>query len=78
MYHQSRPCAKVRQATQPAFNCSNLTIETLEEGVKYVQSWCRSSVSIVNPENVNTGWLDIVGEVFLNLISYVDKIWVAS
>ena len=25
-------------ATQPAFTCSNLTIETLEQGVKYVQS----------------------------------------
>ena len=25
-------------ATQPAFTCSKLTIETLEEGVKYVQS----------------------------------------
>ena len=24
--------------SQPAFNCSNLTIETLEQGVKYVQS----------------------------------------
>ena len=24
--------------TQPAFNCSKLTIETLEKGVKYVQS----------------------------------------
>ena len=24
--------------TQPAFNCSELTIETLEQGVKYIQS----------------------------------------
>ena len=24
--------------SQPAFTCSNLTIETLEQGVKYVQS----------------------------------------
>ena len=24
--------------TQPAITCSNLTIETLEQGVKYVQS----------------------------------------
>ena len=24
--------------SQPAFNCSKLTIETLEQGVKYVQS----------------------------------------
>ena len=27
-----------RTATQPAFTCSKLTIETLEQGVKYVQS----------------------------------------
>ena len=26
------------QTTQPAFTCSKLTIETLEQGVKYVQS----------------------------------------
>ena len=26
------------QASQPAMTCSNLTIETLEQGVKYVQS----------------------------------------
>ena len=25
-------------ATQPAFTCSKLTVETLEQGVKYVQS----------------------------------------
>ena len=25
-------------ATQPAITCSKLTVETLEEGVKYVQS----------------------------------------
>ena len=25
-------------ATQSAFTCSNLTIETLDQGVKYVQS----------------------------------------
>ena len=29
---------KVRSPTQPAFTCSKLTIETLEQGVKYVQS----------------------------------------
>ena len=27
-----------REATQPAFTCSKLTIEILEQGVKYVQS----------------------------------------
>ena len=26
------------RTTQPAFTCSKLTIETLEQGVKYVQS----------------------------------------
>ena len=26
------------EVTQPAFTCSKLTIETLEQGVKYVQS----------------------------------------
>ena len=25
-------------STQPAFTCSNLTIETLKQGVKYMQS----------------------------------------
>ena len=29
---------KNRDHSQPAFTCSNLTTETLEEGVKYVQS----------------------------------------
>ena len=28
----------IRPASQPAFTCSQLTIETLEQGVKYVQS----------------------------------------
>ena len=37
---------------QPAFTCSKLTIETLEQGVKYC-----SSVSIVNFEQVNPGWI---------------------
>ena len=27
-----------KRSTQPAFTCSKLTIETLEQGVKYVQS----------------------------------------
>ena len=29
---------KVKYITQPAIACSKLTIETLEQGVKYVQS----------------------------------------
>ena len=28
----------LNESSQPAFTCSNLTIETLEQGVKYVQS----------------------------------------
>ena len=28
----------VKSTTQPAITCSKLTIETLEQGVKYVQS----------------------------------------
>ena len=28
----------INVTTQPAFTCSKLTIETLEQGVKYVQS----------------------------------------
>ena len=27
------------QTSQPAFTCSKLTLETLEQGMKYVQSW---------------------------------------
>ena len=40
--------------SQPAITCSKLRIETLEQGVKFVQSCC--SVSIVNFEQVNAGW----------------------
>ena len=39
---------------QPASTCSNLIVETLEEGAKYFTP-C-SSVSIVNFEQVNAGW----------------------
>ena len=44
------------------FSCSNLTIKTLEQGVKYVQSqqeihpkdsWRRSSAFIVNLEHIS-------------------------
>ena len=37
----SHVISKVKRSkihTQPAFTCSKLTIETLEQGVKYVQS----------------------------------------
>ena len=36
--------------SQPAVTCSKLTTETLEQGVKYIQSYQCSSVSIVNFE----------------------------
>ena len=44
--------------TEQKFTCSKLTIETLEQGVKYVHvfSPC-SGVSIVNFEHVIAGWL---------------------
>ena len=29
---------KLTPSTQPAFGCSKLTLETLEQGLKYVQS----------------------------------------
>ena len=37
---------------QPAFTCSKLIIEALEQGVKYVQ--CRSGIFIVNFEHIST------------------------
>ena len=37
-------------AIQPTFTCSKLTIETLEQGVKYVQSY------LVNFDQVIFGW----------------------
>ena len=43
---------------QPAVTWLKLTIETLEEGVKYVQSFTPyASVSIVNFEYVIAGWV---------------------
>ena len=38
--------------TQPIITCSKFTIETLEEGVKYVK-WRRSGVFIVNFEHIS-------------------------
>ena len=38
--------------TLPAMACSKLTIETLEQGVKYVH-WRRSGVFIVNFEHIS-------------------------
>ena len=34
----SNNCEQILVMTQPAFTCSKLTIETLEQDVKYVQS----------------------------------------
>ena len=54
--------------SQSAFTCSKLTIETLEQGVKVIQSYSKftiktplfySIVSIVNFEHVIAGW-DII------------------
>ena len=36
IFHTNGPIIEIM--TQPAFTCSKLTIETLEQGVKYVQS----------------------------------------
>ena len=53
----------VYKPTQPAITCSKLTIETLEQSVKYVQSqkkkiherrhWRRSGIFIVNSEHIS-------------------------
>ena len=55
---------KLIDSSQPAFACSKLTIEALEQGVKYVESsfWCRyftpcSCVSIVNFKHIIAGWV---------------------
>ena len=39
-YNKIQVCAQITQCalTKWAFNCTNLTIKTLEQGVKYVQS----------------------------------------
>ena len=39
--------------SQPAYTYSKLTIETPEQGVKYVQSWRRSSIFVVNFERIS-------------------------
>ena len=45
----------VSSISQPASTCSRLTIETVEQGVKYVQSlqWRGSGVFIVNFEHIS-------------------------
>ena len=62
------------EPSQPTITCSKLTTEILEQGAKYVlKAWRRSgvflltlnifqhcsSISIVNFEEVNTGWVKI-------------------
>ena len=47
------------KAIPPAITCSKLTIEILEQGVRYVQSynnkgtWCRSGVFLLNFEHIS-------------------------
>ena len=50
------------ESTQPTFTCSNLTIEAMEKGVKYVQSNDKNSrttlvslsgVFVINPEHIS-------------------------
>ena len=55
-------------ACQAAFSCSKLIIETLEQGVKYVQIYFKlcSSVSIVNFEHEIASW--VVTFIFLPVI----------
>ena len=36
------------ETTQPPITCSNLTIETLEQGVKYVQSYQERNQNDIN------------------------------
>ena len=37
-HNQTSKIMRKNSFTQPAFTCSKITIETLEQGVKYVQS----------------------------------------
>ena len=48
--------ANKEKLSQAAFTCSKLTVETVEQGVKYVQSWRhwrRSGVFTVNFEHIS-------------------------
>ena len=63
----------IKDTTQLTITCSKLTIETLEQGVKYVQVENKntrtcSSVSIVNIEQVNAGWEERPVNHFLFLV----------
>ena len=55
----SQDCNKRKKScTQPAFTCSELTIETLEQGVKYVpiKNKDTRTTPIVNFGQVNADW----------------------
>ena len=43
--------------SQPAIACSKLAIETLEQGVKYVNTTPCFSISVGNFEQVNSDWV---------------------
>ena len=63
---------------QSAFTCSKLALETLEQGVKYVQSQqyfipC-CNVSIAKFEHVITGWVTILIYVAIFLLEKYEKI----
>ena len=47
-----------KEITQPAVTCSKLTIETLEQGVRYVQS---QNTLVLKSKKVQ----DIFGEIFI-------------
>ena len=51
-------CSRQYSFNNTVFTISKLTIETLKQGVKYVQTNGCSGVFIVNFEQVNAGWGD--------------------
>ena len=69
--------------SQPPFTCPKLTIETLDQGVKYVQSqlWTYftpcSTVSIVNFEHVIAGWV-VYLDLFCNIPDIPRYTWAYS
>ena len=58
------PQAHIHMSTQPALTCLRLTIETLEQGVKYVKV---NNISIFNFEPVIAGWVLI--ELFTRMLN---------
>ena len=45
--------SKMTKPTLPAFTCSKVAIETLEQGLKYVRRQCCSGVFIVKLEHIS-------------------------